>query len=67
MNNQTKTIAKVVAITFVIMLMTAALPGLAPNGHIDPIDTINPLNPGVIGNWVGRLGGVPLIAAWLLR
>jgi hypothetical protein len=32
-------------------------------GHLDLIDPFQPLNPGIMGYWVGRLGLIPLIAA----
>ena len=32
-------------------------------GRLAPIDPLQPLNPGIIGYWVGRLGFIPLIAA----
>jgi hypothetical protein len=46
-------------IAFALALISPALSALTV-GHIDPLD---PLNSGVIGNWVRQLGALPLLVA----
>jgi amino acid transporter len=65
MNVQTKTTVIAASMTFALMLISAIGTAIS-DGYVEPLDTLNPTNPEVIGHWVGYLGGVPLIVALIV-
>ena len=59
MNSQTKTVL-IASLAGLALAVSTKASSVMSTGHITPLDTFNPFNPGVLGYWVGTLGFFPL-------
>ena len=62
MNPQTRSVLKAMLIGFAVSIVVTGI-SVIPKGRLDPIDPYQIFNPGVIAQWVGRVGVLPLIFA----
>jgi hypothetical protein len=61
MHSQTKAVAIAGAVGLVFGFLSE-VPSVASRGFVEPLDTLNPFNGGVLGHWTGALGIFPFIA-----